>query len=381
MRKLLIGAMMASLFMMGSDADAFSLFGKKSKSTSDLSSSKSKSSTNLKKSASEPNLSKTAGATKNTGIFSKITGKASKQKTENATIYSQQMGRYFEAPVAAICIQSGGLATFFSDELKNEFYVKNTDRNKPDMDAKTNIQSAIKAFKSIYNYMRKILQNEGLLTKTDAEKTIEQLKTALIALVGTGEEQNKPSKFWKYFGNHIRYSLIVMRNSFSMLLYPDELWNVGAALFCSNEGAQGRGESTIYHMGSLNYPAESDEARVNNLPVDKNSPVYVLREGLAKLINDLLVAESLTENTRQSSKQARKKKVQDAESRVEDVMPVFSSRRAKKADYTNRLGVDTQEYGGNEPIDEDAYANAWMYEEEEEEEDVTDPRPSGRYYR
>ena len=374
MRKLLIGAMMASLFMVSSDADAFSLFGKKSKTTSDASSSKSKSSTNLKKSASAPNL-----GTKKVGLFSKLTGKASKQKTENATIYSQQMGSYFEAPVAAICIQSGGLATFFSDELKNEFYVKNTDRNKPDMNAKTNIQSAIKAFKSIYNYMRKILQNEGLLTKTDAEKTIEQLKTALIALVGTGEEQNKPSKFWKYFGNHIRYSLIVMRNSFSMLLYPDELWNVGAALFCSNEGAQGRGESTIYHMGSLNYPAESDEARVNNLPVDKNSPVYVLREGLAELINDLLVAESLTENTRQSNKQARKKKVQDAESRVEDVMPVFSSRRAK-ADYTrNRLDVDTQEYGGNEPIDEDAYANAWM--DEEEEEDVTDPRPSGRYYR
>ena len=44
MKKLLIGAMMASLFMVSSDADAFSLFGKKNKSTSDVSTSN----TNLK---------------------------------------------------------------------------------------------------------------------------------------------------------------------------------------------------------------------------------------------------------------------------------------------------------------------------------------------
>lgn len=375
MRKLLIGAMMASLFMMSSDADAFSLLGKKSKTTSDASSSKSKSSTNLKKSASAPNL-----GTKKVGLFSKLTGKASKQKTLNATIYSQQMGRYFEAPVAAICIQSGGLATFFSDEIKNDFYVKNSERNTPDVNAKSSIQNAIKAFNSIYNYMRKILQNEGLLTKTDADKIIGQLRDALLALVGTGEEQSKPSKFWKYFGNHIRYSLIVMRNNFNMLLYPKEYWNVGALLFSANDGTRGaNGEkyATNYHVGSLNYTDPIAK-------IDENSPILALRNGLTALVDELVEAEVGSEEVRKLRKQDRNERLFQASSRaqqkVNEIRDFVSEQDLSKKKTTVLRGsastsnlrkgrnapIDDYDYtyndlsGSDEAIDEDAYDNAWI---------------------
>ena len=370
MKKLLIGAMMASLFMMGSDANAFSLFGKKNKATSNVSTSKSKSSTNLTKSASASNL-----GTKKVGVLSKLTGKASQQKTVNATIYSQEMGKYFEAPVAAICIQSGGLASFFSDELSNNFYVKNSERNAPDMNAKTNIQSAIKAFNNIYKYMRQILKNDTLLTKGDAEKTIKQLEDALLALVGERANGEKPSQFWKYFGNHIRYSLVVMRNSFNMLLYPEEYWNVGAMIFSANDGtrgANGRENEVKYHMGSLSYQDPKDAE------ISADSPVLSLRNGLTKLVLKLVEAEAGGEAARQLEKQDRKERLSRTSS-------IASSSRTLVNEYDDvargrEVSIDDDsdmsiqsEYGNGEIMDDDeAYHDAW-------EEDVTDPRPSARY--
>lgn len=398
MRKLLIGAMMASLFMMGSDANAFSLFGSKKKTTQTEKATQAKKTTQTEKAAKtkETTQTKAASTLKKSGFLSKVMGKSSKIKTENATIYSKQMGKYYEAPAAAVCIQSSGLSSFLSDELKNDLYVKNAERNEPDINAKTSIQNAIKAFTEIYKYMRKILNNEELLAKANAEKTIDQLRNALLALVGTGEEQNKPSKFWKYFGNHIRYSLIVMRNSFNMLLYPKEYWNVGAVLFSANDGTRGaNGEkySTNYHMGSLNYTDPETE-------IDENSPILAFRDGLTALVDELIEAEIGSEATRKLQKQDRNERLSRSSSRSQmsiNEMGDFSSKQDLRGKKTTGLqrsasasnlrkkdaSIDDDDYsmddvaGSDRPIDEDAYANAWM----DEEEDVTDPRPSGRYYR
>ncbi len=386
MKKLLIGAMMASLFMVGSDANAFSLFGSKKKTT--------QTAKDTSRSTNNQGTDSSQETTKKTGLISRLTGKANKQKTENATIYSKQMGKFYEAPVATICILSGGLSSIFSEEQKNKLFVDNSGRNIPDINAKKNIQNAAKSFNDIYKYMRKILTNDALLSKTDANNIIEQLSTALTALIGTGEEQNKPSQFWKYFGNHIRYALIAMRNNFNMLLYPKEYWNVGALLFSSNDGTRGENGgkySTIYHVGSLHY-SDPIGAKVN-----ENSPILALRNGLTKLVKNIMNAEIGEEEARQLKKKDRNSRLAQSSSRAqqninelrdfvseqdlrrqgkdvsiddEDVrQPVGRKSKslgnlisAQSAARRLKANSDTRtqdEYGSGEDTDESAHDDAW----------------------
>ena len=370
MKKLLIGAMMASLFMMGSDANAGigsslkSLFGK-SKSTSDLSTSKSTSTSNLKKSKSDSDL---------------VVKKGKKTKAENIDDFVESMGKYFESAAEFISVHLAGWESVLKSLSSNPTYFGKGLRGEANRNAQKNVKIAIKAFNKTNALVQKLLK--GSVSDTDsAVASVTSLQESLISLVG--------SDFWKCFGNHIRYSMINVRNSLNMLLFPDLPWNIGNVVFSLRNGSKGVNEEEYLagrHLGSdsFNDPSQAD----------KSSPILKLRDAFDNLIDALLEAEGYARREKKIAK-ARSKEILERTSNesaqeleeqinrvkrsrsgllskeevsIDDEAPArrksnsFSSvasaktlaRRAK-----SESDVRTQaDYGVGDEMDEDAYYNA-----------------------
>ena len=278
MKKLLIGAMMASLFMMGSDADAFSFFGlkKKSASTSDLATSSNNSSTNLKRSKSDSEL---------------VVKKVKKTQAENIDDFIDSMGKYFESSALFISVQLSGWESGLKSISSSPTYFGKGLTGPANRNAQKNVKAAIKALNKTNGLIQKLLK--GNVSDADAAvNSVTTLQESLLSLVG--------SNFWKCFGNHIRYSLINVRNSLNALLFPDLYWNVGNILFSmknGSEGVEGEGNIAGRYLGSDSFedPSEPNE----------DSPVLRLRNAFNELINKLLDAEGLKREEKQKKKSER----------------------------------------------------------------------------
>ncbi len=353
MKKLLIGAMLASLFMVNSDANAGLFSSMKSLVTK-------------KKTTSEPDLS--SSNLRRTQSDSALSALKKKSKVEIRNFLIENMGEHYEASVFFMYVILKGLDIAFTKELPNQAYFNSQALEGPaNANAKNNVTTARKAISVLATFVQRLLDKKVPSDKEmeNAVDAAESLQSSLSALVG--------SKFWKRFGNHIRYSVINIRNCLNMLLFPNQLWSVGGVIFSLNSGNQGQngdGNFTTNHLGAEFFEDPKDEQPSSDI-------ILSLRNAFNTLINELLTTEGYQRAEKAARKLASQKRLdQTTDQSIEAVSESYEKITGKNFSRNNvatsrnnvttrdrYATIDDDDYEdediSGEAIDEEAYNEAW----------------------